>query len=137
MAEIGRLWLWWSLVREIRPWPVPFLRTRFYLADRKFLPCQAEEVKQALQNFSITFSPNAEENDCDDATFRMLGYLKGTIRGALGFAWSPKHSFVIFHDGVDLWVVEPFDKNYIVTYAEAKTDPFKRYNLAWQGLVVI
>jgi hypothetical protein len=96
------------------------------MADNVYQPVTLSQVQEALQDYHDDHIYNPETDDCDDFTFRLLGYLKGTIRGALGFVWSKLHSFVIFYDSYTLWVIEPIGAA-VFTYKEAKLDYFERY----------
>ncbi len=113
------------IMKEINPYPVGLdLR----MSDTVYGPVSMNEVMHYLAIFPVMPNPEPDRNDCDNYTFRMLGHLKICSMGAIGFAWSQTHSYVIFHDGNVLWVVESMDKN-ILTYRDALKDPFKRYDL--------
>lgn len=101
-------------------------RPKVHLADKVYDQCDYMQVKHELAKYVDKLPYKPDRNDCDDATFRLLGYLKNNIRGALGFAWSSSHSFVVFIYADRLWVIEPYGKG-IMTYQEARKDPFKRY----------
>ena len=118
---------WWADILGIG--------TEIHVADKEYLPCSVYEVRGWLSVFDThpeQYEP--EKNDCENFVYRMLGYLNQTIRGALGFAWSASHAFVIFHDGEQLWVVDAITKD-INPYEQAKVLP--QYNLQRHGLIVI
>lgn len=119
---------------------IPILGPHIELADKVYDQCNIDQIKHELSLY--TPPPQIivpDRNDCDDATFRtlgklaawaLLGFLKDNIRGALGFAWSRNHSFVIFIANGALWLIEPFSKPIvkgILTFQEASKDALKRY----------
>jgi len=126
--EIGPLSLWERL------WP--FGKTQIWLSDKVYRPAIIDHITQSLQSYGPIAKHDPDWNDCDDETFRLLGHLKRLLREAVGFAWSPKHAFLVFHDGKKLWVIEPYGHN-IQTYQQALRDSWGRYNLKRRGLIVI
>ena len=119
------------LCHQLRP-------SRMVMLDDVYEPTSPLEVTAALSNFTIMLNPEANRKDCDDYTFVMLGHLKQSVRGTLGFAISKgrpwwkwwgmnnPHMFIVFTTFHGVWVIDPFSKA-LFTYEEAKMDYFERY----------
>lgn len=125
--EIGIKWYHSILF----PWS-----TKIHLSDKEYFEADIEKIAEALKSYQpIALEYAEEENDCDNETARLLGHLKRTCFGTLGFAWSKNHSFIIFKSG-KFWLIETYGRK-AFSYEEGQRDYFKRYKLNTRGVIML
>lgn len=100
-----------------------------FLSDRTFQTCPLSELKRFLKaNKTDLFNYEAEEFDCDDFSYRLMGQMSvpGWSHLCFGICWTKKHAFNVFYDGTDIYVVEP-QNDLIIKYDDIQRERYEKF----------